>query len=357
MTSLESIVGVLLGTAVGDALGLPRENLSRRRAARLFGGPPLRHHFLFGHGMMSDDTEHTCMTAQALLRAPQDEQAFARSLGWRFRWWLLGLPAGVGRATARACVKLWLGFSPRTSGVFSAGNGPAMRAAILGVCLGNDPQRLRGYVRACTRITHTDPRAERGALLVALAARHGVVHGPTGVRVAGFLNETRAAMPDLDSEIVNLLDKMADHLGRATSAAELADALGLERGVSGYIYHTVIVALFCWLRYPTDFRRAVEEAIALGGDSDSTGAVVGAIMGATVGSAGIPRDWLDALWDWPRSVSWMRALASRLDRRFFVEGTAADGPMRLLWPGLIPRNLGFLIVVLLHGFRRLLPPY
>jgi ADP-ribosyl-[dinitrogen reductase] hydrolase len=52
----EKLAGVLLGAAVGDALGLPREGLSRRRAARLYGPGPLRHRFLLGHGMVSDHT-------------------------------------------------------------------------------------------------------------------------------------------------------------------------------------------------------------------------------------------------------------------------------------------------------------
>src|SRR5437764_12916991 len=85
----ERVAGAVLGTAVGDALGLPREGLSRRRASRLFGDPPLRYHLLLGHGMVSDDTEHTCMTGQALLRAPDDADIFARSLAWRLRFWLL----------------------------------------------------------------------------------------------------------------------------------------------------------------------------------------------------------------------------------------------------------------------------
>ncbi len=51
------IVGSLLGTAIGDSIGLPYEGLSRRRAKRLLG-PPDRHRFLFGRGMVSDDTEH-----------------------------------------------------------------------------------------------------------------------------------------------------------------------------------------------------------------------------------------------------------------------------------------------------------
>src|SRR6516165_7795246 len=132
------LAGVILGTAAGDALGLPREGLSARRARALWGGPPLRHRFVFGRGMTSDDTEHTCLVGQALLRAPNDADLFGRWLARGLRWWFLGLPAGIGRATLRACLKLWLGFPPRRSGVWSAGNGPAMRSALLGVCLGGD---------------------------------------------------------------------------------------------------------------------------------------------------------------------------------------------------------------------------
>jgi ADP-ribosylglycohydrolase len=354
----DRVAGVVLGTAVGDALGLPREGLSPRRARRLFGGPLLRHHFLFGRGMVSDDTEHTCMVAQALLRAPDDVGAFARSLAWQLRLWLLGLPAGTGRATLRAVLKLWLGFPPHRSGVWSAGNGPAMRAAVLGVSLGQDRERLRAFVRASTHITHTDPQAERGAFLVALAAHPGATHGPRGVRGEVFLGEARQATPDLDDKLRGLLGAVEAHLTRAAPAAELAADLRLGRGVTGYVYHTVPLALYCWLRHPGDFREAVEEVIGLGGDADSTGAVVGGIVGATVGAGGIPPDWVNCLFEWPRSAAWLRNLAGRLSDQFPSGGDPKSrGPLSLFWPGLVPRNLLFLAVVLAHGFRRLLPPY
>src|SRR5262249_57827737 len=77
---LDQIAGALLGTAVGDALGLPREGLSPRRAPRLFGERPLRHRFVLGHGIVSDDAAHTCLVGQALLRPPEDPEHFARSL-------------------------------------------------------------------------------------------------------------------------------------------------------------------------------------------------------------------------------------------------------------------------------------
>ena len=161
--------GLLLGTATGDALGLPAEGLSSQRIQKRWKGN-WKMRLCFGRGMVSDDTEHTVMVAQTLLEFPDDVAAFQRSLAWRLRWWFLSLPAAVGLATARACVKLWCGFPPTKSGVMSAGNGPAMRAAVIGCFFADDPQRRREFVKAATRITHTDPRAEWGAIAVAEAA-------------------------------------------------------------------------------------------------------------------------------------------------------------------------------------------
>ena len=117
---------------------------------------------------------------------------------------------------------------------------------------------------------------------------------------------------------------------------------------------------------PGDFRRAVEDVILLGGDADSTGAIVGGLAGATLGARGIPGAWLDGIADFPRSIAWMRRLGARLARAFRGEdGSAAagerafggEGPLGLFWPALPVRNLLFLVLALGHGFRRMLPPY
>ncbi len=158
----------LLGGAVGDALGLPFEGLSAQRTSKLFDNHyaynlvPLIH-----GGMVSDDTEHAVMTVQAFLQANGDCTKFRTYLRWHLRLWLLGLPAGIGMATGRALFKLWA-FVPN-SGVFSAGNGGAMRSAVLGVMV-KDMQQLRKFVTTSTHITHTDPKAVQGSLVVALSA-------------------------------------------------------------------------------------------------------------------------------------------------------------------------------------------
>jgi ADP-ribosyl-[dinitrogen reductase] hydrolase len=348
----DALAGVILGTAVGDALGLPREMLSARRAERLFGGSPLRYRFVLGRGMVSDDTQHTCMVAQALLASGGDPVRFMRSFAWRLRGWLLGLPAGVGLSTLKAILKLLIGFPPSHSGVWSAGNGPAMRAAILGVYSAHDFDRLRELVRASTRLTHTDPDAEYGALAVAMAAAHGMSRGPTAVNATEFLACLQKAIPP--GRLTKALDPIPEHLARGAMPVDYARALGLEGRISGYINHTVPVALYCWLRWPDDFRTAVEQVILLGGDTDTTGAIVGAIAGATFGVGGIPQEWIKGLAEWPRSVKWMRALAARLSET--VTGRTQK-PLPVFLPGVFARNLLFLVVVLSHGFRRLAPPY
>lgn len=236
---VEKFAGVLLGTAVGDAIGLPREGLSARRAARLFGAAPLRHRLVFGRGMTSDDTEHACMVAQALLAGSGSDDAdrFARSLAWRLRGWLLALPAGVGMATARATLKLWLGFPPHRSGVYSAGNGPAMRAALIGVWAAGDGERLARLTRASTRLTHTHPAAEQGALVVALAARRGAAGGPAAVDAEQFIREVRPHVTDAD--VLGRLEAAVRCAAAAEPPESFLRAIGVGRGVSGWIAHTV----------------------------------------------------------------------------------------------------------------------
>lgn len=343
------ISGALLGLAVGDALGLPMEGMSARRAGRVFGGE-LRHRLVLGRGMISDDTEHACMTAQALLVAPRDPDRFARSLAWRLRWWLLGLPAAVGFGTLRAILKLWMGFPPRSSGVRSAGNGPAMRAPVIGAFYAEDEAGLR----ASTRLTHRDARAEAGALAIALATAAAVRSGGRGSFEAQALLDELSAIDD--DELRRALQLAKDHLRRGASARAYADALGIQGGISGYIHHTVPVALYCWLRTPDDLRGAITAVIALGGDTDTTAAIVGGLAGARVGAAGIPAEWLAGLREWPRSVSWLRRLGARLASQR-ADPSRALGPLRLFWPALLARNLAFTAIVLLHGVRRMLPPY
>lgn len=352
----DAVIGCLLGTAVGDALGLPAEGFSPRRLARRFGVVD-RHRFLFGRGMVSDDTEHACMTAQALIASAGDPDRFLHALAWAMRRWVLALPAGVGLATLRASAKLLVGVPPTRSGVRSAGNGPCMRAPILGVTHGADPGRLAALIRVSTRLTHTDPRAEASALAVALAAWVATRGRAASSDYVGLLADrlAQAKLADDNAELVRLVAEAAASAAAGESTPSFTATHGGADGVSGYVLHTVPAAVHAWLRHGDDYRAAIVDVIRCGGDADTTAAIAGGIVGAGVGRAGIPDAWIEGLWEWPRSVRWMTALGRELAR------VAGDGtprrPPSLAWPAIVARNVVFLAIVLAHGFRRALPPY
>jgi ADP-ribosylglycohydrolase len=340
----ERIIGVLVGTAVGDAVGLPAEGCSRRRIDRRFPGP--WRHRLVGHwGMCSDDTEHTFLVARALLIGSGDVERFRRSLAWGLRWWFLSLPAGIGLGTAQACLRLWLGWPPARAGVWSAGNGPAMRAAILGAMWAEDPEVRRDHVLASTILTHRDPRASTAALAVAeLTALW--MHGCHDAATA--LTTLRALAPD-DGGWNKLLDQVAAGLDEGLDARQMADRLGLSRGITGYAYHTVSMVVFTALRFGTEPRLALEQLWGCGGDTDTTGAILGGILGARHGPAAFPADWVAGIRNGPLSLDLLRSTGARLARR------DRSRPCRWWWPLVPLRNLVFLLIILAHGLRRMLP--
>ncbi len=349
-TSPNAFVGCLLGTAVGDALGLPYEGLSPRRAAKMFPNNS-KHHFLFGKGMVSDDTEHACFVAQALIRSRGDVNEFQKHLARSLRWWLLGLPAGVGFATLRSILHLWIGISPRKSGVFSAGNGPAMRSPILGLAFGHSTNHLKEYVRASTVITHSDPKAYYGALAIALAAYQSA-NTETPSAESFHENLARLLQNEPADELLDLVTRAAESVGKGECVSDFAQSIGSRKGISGYIYHTVPCLLHVWFRNSGDFDNGVREIIAAGGDTDTTAAILGGIVGARVGKDGIPESWLSNIVEWPRSTGWIE----RLGKVMAANAAHAKCPGYFV-PVILIRNVVFLLAVLAHGFRRLAPPY
>ena len=289
-----------------------------------------------GRGMISDDTEHTALVASALIETGHDPERFAKVLARGLRRWLLALPPGVGLATLRALLRSWVGFGPARSGVFSAGNGPAMRAALLGLWA-EDEAELWALVRASSRLTHTDPRAAAGATLVARWAREA---GAPSDRIAAIARELEG------------VDDLRERVLEAIAAAERGDSLEVyaqthdaRLGVTGFIVETMPAVVYCWLRHRGDPRATLEAVVRLGGDTDSVGAIVGALLGAEHGASGLPADWIEGIRDWPIGVPHLHALAGAL-----VE----DQPRpRIPWIGQLGRNLALLGIVVAHVGARI----
>lgn len=341
-----SLTGLLLGTAVGDSLCLPYEGLSARRAARRLRRLGARHSLCFGHGMLSDDTEHTAMVIEACMASGTDPALFERILARKLRHWFLALPPGIGMGTARACIKLSLGVSAARSGVPSAGNGPAMRSGAIGLLV--PVEWRREFVERSSRVTHTDTRAVEGAWVIAECASFAasIPQDRLGEHVAEWL------VPAIQS------DGLRAPLALAVRAAldgvdpeTFAASIDCQRGITGFVCHSVPAAVYIWLHAAGDFRVAMETTIRLGGDTDTVGAMAGGLVGAQVGIEGIPAEWIAGISDWPRSTTWLRSLALAAARG------ESRGPT-LFWPAMLPRNLFLLTIVLAHGLRRIVPiPY
>ena len=345
--------GCLIGTAIGDALGLPYEGMTAARAARILGTPD-RFRFLLGRGMMSDDTEHTCMVAESLIESAFNVRQFEASFANRLRWWLLGAPAGTGLATLRACLRLVFRVPPNHSGVFSAGNGPAMRAAIIGSAI-DEPVKLRQLVHSSTRITHTDPRAEAGALIVAAAARISTrAEIPTADALFQYLKELDFDFSDGAESLLELIKAATASVDRHETTSAFAASIGVPGFVTGFVNHTVPISIHAWLSYPEDWDQAVQTVIRCGGDADTTAAITGGIVGCRVGVDGIPLTLRRRFADWPRSLKWLDQLGHDLAQSY---GKSQPAVIKAGYLALLLRNVVFVPAVLFHGFRRLLPPY
>jgi ADP-ribosylglycohydrolase len=342
----EAVTGCLLGCAIGDSIGLPYEGLTTRRSKR-FARLPLRQRFVFGHGMVSDDTDHMIFVTQALIRGKGDVVLFRRCLAWRLRLWLLCFPAGIGWATLKGIVRLWLGFS--ASGVFSAGNGPSMRSAIIGAAFPTDSVRRRDHVEASTLLTHTDPKALAGALAVAeVAARLAAGVWTRKPTTDDFI----AALAGVSSEPgwLAAVDAMRAACESSSPLAYAQERFGSQNGILGFVLHSVPFALLAWRHHFGDYRATIEAVTQAGGDVDTVAAIAGALAGAAVGPSGIPSDWVNDIADWPHSLAYIRSLAAGLVRQ--------DSHTRTYFsPWLFPRGIVFTLLVLAHGFRRFLPPY
>jgi ADP-ribosylglycohydrolase len=353
ITHKDRFRGALLGTCIGDAVGLPTEGMSRKRVMKVTRGI-WSNRFILNRGMVSDDTDHTVLVSQCLLKHPDSPERFTKRLAWSLRLWLLSLPAGTGLATLRSILKLLIGYPPSKSGVYSAGNGPAMRAAPIGAFFSSDPDLIDKYIKASTVMTHTDPRALTGAKAVAYIAawciQDNLTKRPAPETFIEVLEKAGS-----DNEWTKVIGSIEEGIRQNMSVFQFASHLGLEKGVTGYMYHTVPVAIYSWYKHFGNFEISLMSALNCGGDTDTVGAITGALAGVSVGAERLPKEWIDGICEWPRGIRFLVNVADRL-----AECSSSNHrchPVKYFWPAIIPRNLFFLTIVILHGLRRLLPPY
>jgi ADP-ribosylglycohydrolase len=206
---------------------------------------------------------------------------------------------GRGHATEEAVLRLSAGIPWTQSGTPApaAGNASAIRAGVLGLIYGDQPDTLIRLAHEQGMITHADPRCSAGAVAlagaIALASRN--VH-PDG---AAFLTPLCQWCQQIEPTLASGLRRLKELLRTPKEqAAEAISRIGLPPGVdsqwrggiSAFVVSSVLWSLYAFLKHPDDFSLAVALAIEAGGDVDTTAAMAGAMVGARLGLAALPSD-------------------------------------------------------------------
>ena len=288
--------GALLGTFVGDALGMPFEGRAHASIPERVEMVEARR----GRGTYTDDTQMMIALAESLIAQGRvDADHLARAF-------LGAYDAGRGYGSGtRRVFELWrsgVSVADAAARVFngqgSRGNGAAMRIAPIAVRFRDDPDRLCDEAAASARVTHTHTVGVDGAVVQAAtigAALRGEDILRTGRSVARTV-ELRCAL----DEVEGLLD-------RERTPAEVSAHLGSSADAC----QSVAAALYCTMANDR-FEAAVPFAVRLGGDTDTVAAMAGAVTGARDGLGAIPTRWLEALEDSHRGRSHVHSLAADL---------------------------------------------
>jgi ADP-ribosyl-[dinitrogen reductase] hydrolase len=274
-------VGTLLGLACGDALGGPVEFLNRDVIAARF--PTGVTEFIGGGwlglapGEVTDDTQQALILAESLTENGLDLDRLAAGL----IAWFRGNPKDVGDTTRIALEALAAGTAPLDAGAMAlaargarsaAANGAVMRCAPVALRFRRDPDRLVRASLDSARVTHAESRASWGTV----AVNQAIAHLLDGGAIADAPVAAVVGVPN--SEVC---ESVRDAAGRQRD----------EVRSGGFVLETIGASF--WSLFNTgSAREAIETAVALGGDADSTGAVTGALAGAAYGVSALPTTWV-----------------------------------------------------------------
>ncbi len=327
MRDLDKFRGCLLGGAAGDALGYEVEFMKAPAIFRRYGDCGITSYALHGGlARISDDTQMTLFTAAVLLTGTTRGMLrgvmgdYADYIAYNYQDWLRTqdqdlLPAGAHRYS-------WLMNEPRLysrrapgltclsvlgSGIFgridrpinnSKGCGGIMRVAPIGLYFVDRKMPLEQVDRLGAEAAALTHSHELGWLSAAVLVHiiHQLVYHPS-TRI------DRAAVDALNT--VEKIFPKASHMGDLRELVEKAmmlaredrdDLTAIEMLGGGWVgEETLAIALYCACKYSNDFDRALIASVNHGGDSDSTGAVTGNILGASLGLAGIPAKYREKL--------------------------------------------------------------
>jgi ADP-ribosylglycohydrolase len=301
--SLDSVAGALLGTAVGDALGMPIEGLSHANVRTYYKGiKEYRDDDQRGDltaGQWTDDTQMTFAVARALTAHPEAPSAWPRAVADEY----VALRADArrwGETTTTAIDRLAEGVAPASSGgTDRATDGAAMRAAPLGVWwAAQDLDRDAAFeaLRPVLAVTHRHPVALTAGWGQVVAVRTLVEWTPDTFDRATFwdrlVDATGWAEGQLggDDRVSGRLQDLADQLdGFPLDLRDACDGVGVWAD-EAWPFACAMVARRAHL-----LENTLLSGVNVGGDADTTGAMMGAMLGALHGWDAFPDEWRDGL--------------------------------------------------------------
>lgn len=292
---ISKFLGCMIGSAIGDALGRPREGSGISRTED----------FEFD-GRYTDDTEMMIGVAESLIKKRGfDGEHMAHTFMRNFdptRGYGLGPPRVFSLIMSG---EKWNEASTRLfGGNGSFGNGASMRIAPIGLLYHDDISRLRSVAYSSSQITHSHRLGKEGAALQACAIALVLLEVPPSLgplRIVAELNRlTKEPIYQKKLEITH------NFLSKTPRKKDVITQLG--NGIEAFC--SVPTAIYSFLSHLDDFRSAVTYAVSLGGDADTIGAMTGAMAGAYHGFKDIPPGWFDRL----ENGEYIRTLTERLLR-------------------------------------------
>jgi ADP-ribosyl-[dinitrogen reductase] hydrolase len=234
-------------------------------------------------GTVTDDTELALCIARSLV---ERETFDGQDVAERFHEWYESGPFDIGLMTVDALREYGQGTSWRDAGRnvwqhrqegSNAGNGSVMRCAPYAIAFADDFETLLRVSKQSSAITHYDPRCTYGCAIL-------------NETVAGYLRGENAPL-------ATALDRVG-----GDAPDELIEALRIvpdlideeQLNTTGYVVHTLQTALYDALTSDS-IEEAIVTAVNRGGDTDTVGAVAGAIAGARFGDDSLPDRWLEVL--------------------------------------------------------------
>jgi poly(ADP-ribose) glycohydrolase ARH3 len=284
---LDRFLGSALGTFVGDALGEPVEGWPHGAIYGRFG---LLDHMVRGEGRYTDDTQMMIGILETLLeKGSFDPGLCARRFQENF-----DPMRGYGRRIFGVVERIRQGTPWDQVGTDSFGNGGAMRVAPIGCFYYSDLKAIKENAILSARITHNHPEGLAGAVAqatgVGLAVQHAL--GNQGIEPERFLDKIVAQVIDIDQGFAEALGAVKS-VSR-DSTLEVIEAIAGQYDLSLRAIESVPAAIGAFL-LTDSFKEAVVLAVNLGGDTDTIGAMAGALAGAYYGYAEIPEEWLGPL--------------------------------------------------------------